>query len=289
MNPLQETIGIEKALLLKGEQENIPVNGSLELTPLCNLSCRMCYVKLSVGERSSLLPLQEWLRIAEGAHEAGTLFLMLSGGEPLLYPSFQELYSALKGMGFILTVNTNGTLLTEDLADFFAENKPRRINISLYGASDAEYENLCGSGSGFQKALDAIRLLNDRKIPVKVNFSAVPENYDSFERILSLCKKLSVPVNADSLMFPSPERELHMNRLTPAEAAWIEYRNQKEQLEGETLSRDKALPETGMLCMAGRCSFSVDWQGNLRPCALLHTPSISLKDRSFREAFSLTL
>ncbi len=116
-------------------QKKIPINGTLELTTACNLSCRMCYVHSS-AETPLTLPLSEWLRIAEEMKDAGTLFLMLSGGEPLLYPSFRELFSKLKEMGFILTVNTNGTLLDREWADFFSENKPRRINISLYGATE---------------------------------------------------------------------------------------------------------------------------------------------------------
>ena len=44
-------------------------------------------------------------------------------------------------MGMILTINTNGTLLGESWADFFAEYRPRRINITLYGADAASYSS----------------------------------------------------------------------------------------------------------------------------------------------------
>lgn len=65
------------------------------------------------------------------------------GGGPLLVPGFKELYLALKAEGMVLTLNTNGTLLDEQWADFFARHKPRRVNITLYGADDAAYETLC--------------------------------------------------------------------------------------------------------------------------------------------------
>ena len=48
------------------------------------------------------------------------------GGEPLLVPGFKELYLALKAEGMVLTLNTNGTLLDEQWADFFARHKPRQ-------------------------------------------------------------------------------------------------------------------------------------------------------------------
>lgn len=84
------------------------------------------------------------------------------GGGPLLVPGFKELYLALKAEGMVLTLNTNGTLLDEPWADFFARHKPRRVNITLYGADDAAYETLCRCPGGFEKAPAAVRLLRAR-------------------------------------------------------------------------------------------------------------------------------
>ena len=66
-------------------------------------------------------------------------------------------------MGMILTINTNGTLLGESWADFFAEYRPRRINITLYGADAASYNRLCHYPQGFDQTVRAIRLLRERK------------------------------------------------------------------------------------------------------------------------------
>lgn len=55
-------------------------------------------------------------------------------------------------MGMILTINTNGTMINEELARFLGENKPRRVNITLYGASEKAYEELCHFPEGFDAA-----------------------------------------------------------------------------------------------------------------------------------------
>lgn len=52
----------------------------------------------------------------------------------------------------IVTVNTNGTLLNEDWATFFAKNPPRRVNVTLYGASGETYKSLCGDETGYGKS-----------------------------------------------------------------------------------------------------------------------------------------
>ena len=95
--------------------------------------------------------------------DAGTLFCV-NGGEPLYYPQFKELYCALKDMGMILTLNTNGTLINEEWAEFFAKNKPRRINITLYGSKNETYENLCHMKDGFDKTIRGIELLKNMRL-----------------------------------------------------------------------------------------------------------------------------
>ena len=58
-----------------------------------------------------------------------------------------------------LTLFTNGTLITEDLAGWLSQIPPAAVDITLYGASEATYSNLCGSGEAFQKVLGGLELL----------------------------------------------------------------------------------------------------------------------------------
>ncbi|MCD7820400.1 MAG: radical SAM protein, partial [Lachnospiraceae bacterium] len=150
----------EKALQTKADALNLPLCGSLELLPLCNMDCNMCYIRHSAAElKQPLLRAAEWVRIMEGARDAGTLYLLLTGGEPLLYPEFKELYLALQEMGFILTINTNGTLFNEEWADFFVSHACRRFNVSLYGASNETYDRLCHNPKGFTQVMNTLRLM----------------------------------------------------------------------------------------------------------------------------------
>ena len=117
----------EKYLIERAARGQIPLNASLELLPVCNMNCDMCYVRLSGEEmerQGRLRRADEWLALADQMKEAGTLFVLLTGGEPLLYPGFREVYLGLRKMGMILTVNTNGTLLDEGWADFSPNIRP---------------------------------------------------------------------------------------------------------------------------------------------------------------------
>ena len=68
MNPITDVNPIEQMLVDRAAGMHLPIACTLELTPLCNFNCRMCYVRLSgeeLRERGRLLHDGEWLRIAE--------------------------------------------------------------------------------------------------------------------------------------------------------------------------------------------------------------------------------
>ena len=226
MDTMEAMNGVERALIARAREQKEPVNGSIELLPLCNMNCDMCYVRMNREEMARLgrlRTLEEWTALGRQMADAGVLFLLLTGGEPLLYPDFKELYLALKAMGMILTINTNGTLIDEEWADFFGRHKPRRVNITLYGGDDRAYEELCHYPGGFEKAVNAVRLLRERGVDVKIGGSVTGRNAADLERILEIGRELDVPVRMDTYMMPGVrERGRPFNeqaRLSPEEAA----------------------------------------------------------------------
>lgn len=210
MYDLDNMDSMEKRLIQKAYIKQAPINGSLELLPLCNMNCDMCYVRLSKAEmeqKGRLRTKEEWISLARQMKDAGTLFLLLTGGEPLLFPEFKELYKELQNMGMILTINSNGTLINEEWADFFAKHKPRRINITLYGADDQAYGKLCHYPAGFQKTVNAIRMLRDREIDVKINGSITSKNEEDIKKILDIAKQYDAAVNLDTYMYPASRKK----------------------------------------------------------------------------------
>ena len=212
MELMEDGTTIEQQMFAMATEKKVPLYGVLELLPLCNLNCDMCYVRMSreeMEEVGRLRTMEEWTKTAEDMMRAGTLFVLLTGGEPLLYPHFRELYQKLRELGMIITINTNGTLIDEAWADFFAENKPRRINITLYGASNETYERLCHYPGGFDKAVNGIRLLRERNIDVKVNGSLAKANVDDRMKVIELGESLDAPVRIDTYMYPSVRERNH--------------------------------------------------------------------------------
>lgn len=305
MEPLEGATTIERMLLDQAKRTRTPANGSIELLPLCNMNCDMCYVRLSREEMEKLGRLRtadEWLEIGRQMKEAGVLFLLLTGGEPFLYPEFRRLYLELRKMGMIITINTNGTLIDEDLAQFFGKYKPRRVNITLYGTDEETYVNLCHYPGGYKKTLRGIRLLRKYGVDVKVGGSLARANKDDLDKLLDVQEKLDIPVRVDTYMMPATrERNLPYNmqsRLDPEEAARARIHALKREMGSELFPQyvqqsiykadnpEPAEARPGHIsCMAGQCSFTINWQGEMRPCVILSEPAVSVFEVGFEAAW----
>ena len=160
----------------KACRNGTPLAGNFELTARCNFDCKMCYVHLSAQEqqrRGRELTADEWLTIAEAARRQGMLFLLLTGGEPLLRSDFRYLLTELKKMGLLVSVNSNGSLIDKDWLDFFRYEPPFRFNITLYGGGNETYERLCGHPA-FDRVTGNIRALKELGVDVKMNVSLTP-------------------------------------------------------------------------------------------------------------------
>ncbi|MCI5689278.1 MAG: radical SAM protein, partial [Emergencia sp.] len=244
MEPLEGVSTLERKLLHQASRTRIPINGSIELLPLCNMNCDMCYVRLTQSEmeqKGQLHSVSEWLNLAQQMQKSGVLFLLLTGGEPLLYPGFRELYVELQKLGMILTINTNGTLIDEETASFLGSHKPRRVNITLYGADETAYRELCHYPGGFEKTIRGIRLLRKNDIDVKLSTSLTKANRSDIDRIISLGKELDIPVRTDTYMLPAVRERTQSHalnsRLEPYEAAEARIQALKSEMGADLFSQ----------------------------------------------------
>ena len=278
----------------KAARAGIPLSGTFELTPCCNMACKMCYVRMTKQQQEQVAPLRtagEWLALAEEAKKQGLVYLLLTGGEPFLRPDFREILSGLNKMGLFVSINSNGTLIDEEVISWLMQTPPTRVNVTLYGASDATYERLCGNPNGFTQAVRGIRLLKAAGIVVKINCSITPYNVDDLDGIFAFAKQEGLLVQASSYMFPPLRRDTAMvgknDRLTAEEAAYQSARiisllngddyflQQMENratlsLSGDSVEDCPELPAEGecIRCRAGKCSFWVTWDGRILPCGM---------------------
>lgn len=132
----------------KALEKRLPLSGTFELLPYCNMRCSMCYIvhDRPADWKDNLHSVDFWDALLDQAIEQGMLYGLITGGEPLLYPGFRELMERINKKTIHLALNSNGTLLDRETVQWLATVSPGRLNISLYGGSNETYARLCPWG-----------------------------------------------------------------------------------------------------------------------------------------------
>ncbi len=265
----------------------VPLSGSLDLTHRCNLRCLHCYT----GDHVFDMPVAEMdttriLSLLDEICDAGCLYLLLTGGEPLLRKDFPEIYRYAKEKGFLITVFTNGTLVSDEIAALLQELPPRMVEISVYGATEPTYESITGASGSYQQCLSGIRKLLEHKIPVRLKTVLMTANSHEFHELERMSEDFGVKFRFDAAIFPrlnGDQSPLDL-RVSPAEAV------DKELSDGERVTQwEKFLANHRIVsssddlyqCGAGLTGFHVDPSGSLRPCLMTTRLSYDLLQGSF--------
>ncbi len=289
-------------LLYKGTLARQPVAGTFELTARCNLSCKMCYIHNADCDgalRARELTARQWLDIADQAAAAGTLVLLLTGGEPMLRTDFSEIYRGCAERGFLITVNTNGTCITPELTELFRRHPPLRLNVSLYGMSAQTYEALCGNGEMFARVTENLRKLRSMGVSVQINFTATPLNCADIAAVKQFADEIGATLQFTAYSFPevrtAERRKETFERFTPTQCAAASVEYMRLTHEGESLSRFCADPPPGgedckslsdkVRCRAARGSYWITHRGEMLPCGMLPSVSHSVCEKGFLGAW----
>jgi MoaA/NifB/PqqE/SkfB family radical SAM enzyme len=147
--------------------------------------------KSDLKERSA----KEWIHMAQQVRQAGTLGLLLTGGEPMLRPDFVDIYSEIASMGFILTVYTNATLITQDIFNAFKKYPPHTIGITVYGASERTYGLVTGSEDAYDRMLMGVDKLRQLPSKLTIRSTIIKDNLEDLDKINSWAKSFGPKVD----------------------------------------------------------------------------------------------
>ena len=297
---------LSRYLHSKGAKLGLPIGGNFELTARCNFDCPMCYVHLKqedIEAQGRELSAKQWIDIARQARDAGMVFALLTGGEPFVRKDFFEIYRAMKEMGLMISINSNGSMLSGPILEKLLEDPPFRVNVSLYGGSNETYCGMCGQPA-FDRVVENIAALKAGGVDVRLNVSITPYNREDLGAICRKAEELGVHVKVASYMYPSIRvnggKYGYGDRLDPdgAGAAAVEW-DQMRFTPEEFARRACAMHEytlveesecaadldEGVRCRAGSTSFWMTWDGRMLPCGMMPYPTAYPLEVGFREAW----
>lgn len=298
------TAEVRRFLNRKASALGIPVSGIFELTPRCNLKCKMCYVRLTPEQMTHIgteRTADEWLNIGKQCADEGMAFLLITGGEPTIRTDFPKIYEGLTKLGLSISINTNGTLLTPELKELWHRLPPAQVNITLYGVCPEDYKNLCDNGDAFNKVIDTLDWLKNEGILVHLNTTIVPTNYSKWLELEKFAVNKGLELRATTYCFPPTRRGCNecksFERISPEEAGDLLARDLHFRLGDSailTRAEDLSLPvqksceiENGepIQCQAGRSQFWMTWYGAMTLCGMIDKPATLPFEYGFAEAW----
>ncbi len=153
----------------------------LTLTGRCNLRCIYCFHFDSPADVPDDLPIEAWLRFFEELTAAGVFEVTLSGGEALFRKDFRELVNGVVKNRMRFSLLSNGTLITDDVAEFLAQTRRcNSVQVSIDGPSAAIHDLNCGKGS-FERAVRGLKALQKHGINRTVRLTITRQNYQHLE------------------------------------------------------------------------------------------------------------
>ena len=273
----------KKALKLR-----IPLSGSFEVTYRCNLRCVHCYLGHLKNRQTNdhEMNTERAIGLIDEITDAGCLYLLITGGEPLMRDDFSAIYRHAKERGLMVTVFTNGTMITENILDLFQELPPLEVEISLYGASAATYEKITRVPGSYQRCIQGINLLLQRGVHVRLKTILMTLNSHEFFDIENMAKKFGVGFRFDAAINPclNGDRAPLDLRVAPEEVIDKDFSDSKRARKWVKYSAEFDGPILSDLlydCGAGMIGFNIDPYENLQPCMMTTDIRHSLSGNNF--------
>ncbi|MBC7330092.1 radical SAM protein [bacterium] len=222
------------------------------ITYTCNLRCKHCYEnagtlrpkELSTGELSK----EEKLALVDEIADSQIPTLSFSGGEPLLCKDFWDVVEKARERGLYLSMNTNGTAITPEVAKKLKEYDFAYVAVSIDSANPEKHDFFRGVKGAWERSIKGIKNVIEAGGNAILSVTVTRYNYDEFQDILELGRKLGVyKVMVYNFIPTGRGREIWNRDLNPDEKESILQQMYDFLLEGGSLCTTS--PQLGRFCL----------------------------------------
>ncbi len=262
----------------KAVNARLPISGVLELTSRCNLKCVHCYLGPQEDQRkkrSLEMSTQQVIEVIDQIVAEGCLYLVITGGDPMVRRDFPEIYRYAREQGLIVTVFCDGVLVTDAIIELFREYPPFKVDISMYGATQETYERVTQVRGSHPKFLEGVGRLADAGIPFSLKTVLMTINKHELQAMRDLAEELGCTgFRVDSAIFPCLPDNSHEPldlRVEPEEAVALEMSDPRtlvQWVDYTERQKDMVTDDRLYACGAGVTNFYLDPFGNASPCLM---------------------
>jgi MoaA/NifB/PqqE/SkfB family radical SAM enzyme len=249
----------------------------------------------SAPERQRELSFHQIRRIADEARALGCRRWQISGGEPMLRPDFPEIFDYLTSRGSSYGLNTNGTLITPEIAH--AMRRKGTKMVALYGADSEVYDHVTRHPGGFEKAMRGFDLLKQAGAAFIVQLIPMRDNWHQWDRMIALAEQLSpywrmgAPWLFKSASGSAPRNcEIESQRLSAADAVSLDSLmgdRAVNEPDAESCQCNASTDDRLFAACVERSAFHIDAYGRMSFCCQIMDPALrfDLLRGSFAQAW----
>lgn len=272
-----------------------PYVATFELTPRCNFRCIHCYLGVH-REENKILSYEQIIYIIDQLKKAGVIQVALTGGECMLREDFGKIYRYAKESGFVVSVFSNLSVLTDDTVALFKELPPFSVEVSIYGASEETYKTITGAEM-FKTVMGNIDRLYKNGINFSLKTPFMIQNIEEKKALEEIAKGYGRELRTGMALSPTIDQELYTEDFqidmcqrfkyevekNPERDLGVDISETKNTL-GEAFDRGEDVPL--FICNPGVTDVFVDYQGNICPCIGYRSKGKSIFESDFFEIWN---
>lgn len=270
-----------RGFLREAMADAIPLSMHWDLTWRCDHKCVHCYL---TERRQAELSLAECEDVLDQLAAAGTMMLLISGGDPFLRPDAIAFVQAARARLFDVRINSHGNHIDDGIADALAAAGVSRVSLSVYSAEAADHEAVTLIAGSHEKTLAAARRLVARGVPVNFKTPVMTHNRASFHTVGALAEEIGASWELDAHIVPDDQSDfglcsIGVHATDRMRATLVDLaRNRQHVVPVDQLAD---APSSAKTCSAGTASGFISPDGRLFPCINWRDEIGSLREVSF--------
>jgi MoaA/NifB/PqqE/SkfB family radical SAM enzyme len=200
---------------------------TIELIRRCPNRCLHCSTGSSPVARD-IIPFTEVRRIVSQAKSLGLQKVILSGGEPLIYPELLPLVEYLRNEDLNVVIYTSGSAITEagpsavsrKLLEVLVRHRCG-FNLSLHSSLARIHDLFMDTAGSWERAVGFLRATSELAWPLDVHTVLTRMNFDKLRELAQFLRAFSIRSLRLLRLVPQGRAQLHFNELELSGADWI--------------------------------------------------------------------
>jgi radical SAM protein with 4Fe4S-binding SPASM domain len=219
------------------------------ITNFCNLTCKHCYQNSGPRRDSDELSLEEKIHVVDQLADNFVPFLAVAGGEPLADKDIWKVLEHAFRRGIHLTVASNGTLITPEIAARLIDVGVRYLEISIDSLIPEEHDEFRQKHGSWQKAIDGIRNAVAAGMRTGLATCFTRSNVNTANEVIQFAKDLGCRTFSHFNFIPVGRgKEILDQDLTPGQREWL-LQILNRHLQENKITILSTAPQFGRACI----------------------------------------